>query len=214
MPPAARTAQRVIADLRHHKWNWRCPDDSSTPLKFRQARSAPHPGDARSTQSVATAPLPKVGCDAQLLRDDVAGRIDHAAVKIDKPRLPKDRAYALKTSLLEATLRELNVTCDVVLDYWTPRTGGSFFDVEYWLANDRRPTTLYVRAGSLPGDEAGGARRALTTTVLPQFAEWLDSILKLPDGSPLLAGQPPSFRAEMRDGAVVVFASGLRAKRS
>jgi hypothetical protein len=66
---------------------------------------------------------------------------------IEKPKLPQARAYVLKTSLLESALVGVNVTCDIILRYWTPQSGSSILEAEYWLSNENRPATLLFERG-------------------------------------------------------------------
>ena len=59
---------------------------------------------------------------------------------VRKPKLPKGRGYALKTSVLESALEGIN--CDVILNYWTPQAGHvSIVSAEWWLPNENRGTT-------------------------------------------------------------------------
>jgi hypothetical protein len=120
---------------------------------------------------------------------------------IEKPKLPKGRAYVLKTSLLESALAGVNLTCDISLYYWTPQSGSSILEAEYWLPNENRPATLFVRAGSLPLDDVGSAREKLETEVLPSFAEWLRSVLNLSYRSTALHAKP-RFYAAYEGGSV------------
>ena len=107
----------------------------------------------------------------------------------------------LKTSLLESALVDVNLTCDIILDYWTPQSGSSTLEAEYWLPNENRPATLFVRAGSLPLDDVGSAREKSETEVLPSFAEWLGSVLSLSYRSTALQAKP-RFYAVYEDGSV------------
>jgi hypothetical protein len=111
-------------------------------------------------------------------------------MKIKKPKLPKGLAYALKTSQIQAALSGVECDCEIVLQYWTPQSGASVLEAEYWVANSNRPTTLYLRAGSLPGAEVAAVRVELERTWLPAFAKWFSSVRALPEGSTQLTNSP------------------------
>jgi hypothetical protein len=114
------------------------------------------------------------------------------ALHISKPKLPTGRGYVLKTSLLQPALE--GVSCDVIVDYWTPQPGhASVLWAEWWLPNENRGTTLFVRAGSLPIEELNSARQQLQAVVLPRFKAWLDAVAGLPVLSPELAAGPKFF---------------------
>jgi hypothetical protein len=126
-----------------------------------------------------------------------------AMFHIEKPKLPKGLGYPLKTSLLQGALREVHVTCDVLLRYWTPQTGTSVFEAEYWLPNENRPATLFVRAGSLRQPDVNPARAQLETVVLPEFGTWFARVLNLPEGSTLLS-RNLRFDARYEAGVLLV----------
>ena len=121
-------------------------------------------------------------------------------IKIDKPRLPKSRAYVLLEKALDGVVE---TECDVLLRYWTPLSGSSILEGEYWLPNENRPATLFVRAGSLPVDDVEKARGLLTVAVLPEFARWFVSVLRLSDRSTELHAKP-RFDAVYGDGQIVI----------
>jgi hypothetical protein len=122
---------------------------------------------------------------------------------IEKSKLPKGRAYAMKTSLSEAAVVGMNAKCDIILHYWTPQSGSSLLEAEYWLPNENRPATLFVRAGSLVLADVSAARDKLNTEVLPSFARWLASVLGLSARSTVLHSKP-RFNAEYQAGSVEV----------
>ena len=130
-------------------------------------------------------------------------------ITVTKPKLPKGLSYPLKTSMIEAILTEIPVDCDVSLTYWTPQSGGSVLEAHYWLLNQRRPTTVYLRVGAVPSPQRRAVQELLVEHVLPAFAEWLRIIASLPDDSPTLYTEP-YFNAEYIDGRMRISRSPNR----
>lgn len=96
------------------------------------------------------------------------------------------------------------VGCDVILRYWTPRPGHvSVLSAEWWLPNENRGTTLFIRSGSLPVEELKPARVQLEEAVLPQIRAWVSAVINLPPSSPQLAARP-RFSATRDDGILQV----------
>lgn len=126
---------------------------------------------------------------------------------VHKPKLPRGKAYVLRTSLLEAVLPPDSVDCDMSLYYWTPQSGSSVLEAEFWLPNARRGATLFIRAGSLAAPEASAARAQLVDVVLPRFAAWARWLLELPAKAPRLQGKL-RFVATYHGGSVAVTADG------
>ena len=111
-------------------------------------------------------------------------------MEIERPRVPKGRAYVLKTSLLQALLQESGIAVAVHLVYWTPRVEGSVLEAEYWLPNlNVLYPRFYIKAGSLRAERRQEALAALQSTGLPALERWMQSVVRLPDRSPLLGGR-------------------------
>ena len=125
-------------------------------------------------------------------------------IEIEKPKLPKGLSYALKTSLLQATLEEAQIDCYVHLNYWRPQTGCSVLEAEYWLPNQNVPyPRVYIRAGVVPSSHHKAASDAIAKNILPAFTEWLLRILALPENSPVLHSKP-YFNAAYDNGEVAI----------
>ena len=123
---------------------------------------------------------------------------------ISKPKLPKGYAYILQSSQLNKLLSENHFSIHTDLIYWTPQVLGSIFEVHYWLPNENvQYTRLYIRAGALKSNDANMAKEAMINIVLPQFAIWLDKILKLPDNSPIL-NETPYFNAVFKENKIEI----------
>jgi len=98
----------------------------------------------------------------------------------------------------------LQAAGDAVGIDWTPTFGGSILEAEYRLPTEKVPyPRANVRVGSLPRQQRADAARALKTTVLPAFAQWLARVVALPDNSPILL-RGPEFKATYRGGLVDV----------
>jgi len=90
---------------------------------------------------------------------------------IERPRLPKQRAYVVKTSRLEAVSARAGLEAVAQLRYWTPQVDGSVLEAEYWLPNERVPhPRVSIRAGSLPKELQRDAFVMLEEIALPAFA--------------------------------------------
>ena len=109
-------------------------------------------------------------------------------IHVEKPKLSKARSYALKTSMLEAALRDARLGCNVQLVYWTPQRGNSILEAHYWLPNANVPhPRVYVRAGSVPREHRHDAAVALERVGLPRLITWLSRIVGLTVDAPVLA---------------------------
>src|SRR5262245_3361430 len=123
-------------------------------------------------------------------------------ITVKKPKLAKHRSYVLKTSMLEDTLAEVSIDCQVDLVYWNPQLGGSILQAFYWLPNERvNHVRVFVRAGTVPALERNLVLPQFRDRVLPGFAHWLSRLLKQPLDSPALLREP-KFEATW-DGATV-----------
>jgi hypothetical protein len=106
---------------------------------------------------------------------------------VDKPKIPRQYAYVLKTSQLEELLVNKSIDIYVDLHYWLPQIIGSVFEAHYWMSNDNVPyDRLYIRAGALNSEDVCMARQLMLKFVLPIFASETKKILALPDNSTAL----------------------------
>lgn len=123
---------------------------------------------------------------------------------IEKTRLPKGLAYALKASMLEAALERAGIDCHVEVRFWMPQEGGSVLEAHYWLPNEHVDhPRVHVRAGAVASTERAAAQAAVEEEILPAFIAWLTGVLALPAGSPLLHGEP-AFNAVFAGGQAAV----------
>src|SRR5262245_49387026 len=98
---------------------------------------------------------------------------------VQKPKLPRTLAYALKTSVLEKHLALIDLPEDFVVDlkYWTPQVCGGVFEVFYRVPNSRLAYPwVYIRAGSIPREEVAAVRERMEPDVLLPFAAWLSDL--------------------------------------
>ncbi|ATY31268.1 hypothetical protein [Sphingomonas psychrotolerans] len=95
-------------------------------------------------------------------------------MKSETAKRPKGQSYPLKSSKLEEVLASAGVSIDVYLI----RSPGPLFDAFFWPPNPNVPyERLYVRAGSVPIEQAADARREIEATALPKLAQWIARIL-------------------------------------
>jgi len=120
----------------------------------------------------------------------VLGRLlDTMIGSVSKPKPAKGLSYVLKPSQLAKALSDAGIDCHVDLVYWMPQTGGSILEAHYWLPNENVAyPRVYVRAGVVPSASRLPASEALLVSALPQFVNWLQGILALPEDSPALHG--------------------------
>ena len=125
-------------------------------------------------------------------------------MEIERPPVPKGRAYVLKTSSLQALLEQSGVEVAVHLVYRTPRVEGSVLEAEYWLPNPNVAyPRFYIRAGSLQAERRQEALGALQSIGLPALGRWMQSVVRLPDQSPLLGGRL-HFEAHYLDARLTI----------
>lgn len=97
-------------------------------------------------------------------------------------KLPKGQSYPLKPSVLEAALATAQVTVVTHLIL----SPGKLFDAHFWPANSNVPhERLYVRAGSVPSEQAKLARERIEAETLPALIEWIGNILIQDQQSPV-----------------------------
>lgn len=123
---------------------------------------------------------------------------------ISKPKIPKAYMFVLKTSQLEAFLKQDNESIHVDLIYWMPTSIGSIFEVHFWKPNENFDhNRLYIRAGALPKNNAAAVKPKLETEVFPRFLEWLNPHDNLPIHSPLL-NKEPYFNAKYTEKGLII----------
>lgn len=123
---------------------------------------------------------------------------------VSNPKPAKGLCYVLKVSQHAKALSDAGIDCHVDLVYWTPQSGGSILDGQYWLPNENVTyPRIYVRAGAVPSALRMSAMDALRVSALPQFVRWLQEIIALPDNSPALRGTL-YFNATYTDDGLIV----------
>ncbi|MEA1619166.1 hypothetical protein SOQ14_09565 [Erythrobacter sp. T5W1-R] len=96
-------------------------------------------------------------------------------------KLAKGQSYPLRPTVLEAALACANIQIDLHLI----RTPGDLFDAHFWPPNANIPyERLYVRAGSVPREQAAEARHGMETVVIPRLIAWLANIMAQDQKSP------------------------------
>ena len=105
------------------------------------------------------------------------------ALHIRKNKIPADFSYVLRTSALEAALRDGGIEIDTSLNYvkGTPHFTAYFWPPRPGIAYER----LYLQAGSVPSTHAHAAREHIESQVLPAFVTWVRGLLALPAESPI-----------------------------
>ncbi|GHT91136.1 hypothetical protein FACS1894185_6080 [Betaproteobacteria bacterium] len=113
---------------------------------------------------------------------------------IEKDKLPKGASFVLRSSTLELALISAHICLDTSLRHVSnPRV---FFEADFWPPNPRVPhERFYIVAGIVPSSLARDARSFLEATSLPQFVSWAQSILALPENSPIRRAKQ-YFRSE------------------
>ena len=103
-------------------------------------------------------------------------------MKSETAKLPKGQSYPLKPSILEAAL----VTARIDLDTYLIRSPGKLFDAHFWPPNANVPyERLYVRAGSVPTEQAAVEGDRIEREALPALIEWIGNILAQDPRSPI-----------------------------
>jgi hypothetical protein len=97
-------------------------------------------------------------------------------------KLPMGHSYPLKPTALEAAL----ANADISIDLHLIRSPGDLFDAHFWPPHANVPyERLYVRAGSVPKEQAAEARHKMETVVLPSLVKWIADILAQDRDSPV-----------------------------
>lgn len=103
-------------------------------------------------------------------------------MKSETAKLPKGQSYLLKPSALEAALA---VAC-IEIDTHLIRSPGDLFDAHFWPPNQNMTyERLYVRAGSVPYEQAADARLRVENEVLPALVRWIADIIASDTRSPV-----------------------------
>jgi hypothetical protein len=114
-----------------------------------------------------------------LLGDSRGGNF--SSMKSETAKLPKGQSYPLKPSRLAEALASAGVSIDVYLI----RRPGAIFDAHFWPVRSNVPyERLYVRAGSVPAEQAADAKQKIEATTLPALAKWIASLLMEDPKSP------------------------------
>lgn len=113
---------------------------------------------------------------------NVARSVQDKPMKSETARLPKGHSYPLRPSVLKAALE----SAGIVIDTHLVRSPGKLFDAHFWPANANVPyERLYIRAGSVLAEQAGGARDRVGGEVLPTLISWIGDILAQDYRSPV-----------------------------
>jgi hypothetical protein len=104
-----------------------------------------------------------------------------------RDKLPKDLAFPLKTSILEAALVKAGVVTDVSLSlrhgsFWStrPLISASFMPVGA-VANSKE--VFWITCRSVAASECSEARAYVDTIAIPAFAQWAATLEALPFNS-------------------------------
>ena len=105
-----------------------------------------------------------------------------APMKSETGKLPKWHSYPLKPTVLEEAL----TSAGIVIETHLIRNPGNLFDAHFWPASQNVPSErLYIRAGSVPIEEAANARHRLENHAVPTLVNWVCGILALDRESPV-----------------------------
>lgn len=97
-------------------------------------------------------------------------------MKSETGKLPKGHSYPLKPSFLKEAL----TSAGIVIETHLTRNPGNLFDAHFWPPNQNVPyERLYVRAGSVPIEEAANARHRVESYAVPILVKWVGDILAL-----------------------------------
>ncbi|WP_293697771.1 MULTISPECIES: hypothetical protein [unclassified Sphingopyxis] len=103
-------------------------------------------------------------------------------MKSETGKLPKGHSYPLKPSFLDEAL----TSAGIVIETHLTRNAGNLFDAHFWPANQNVPyERLYVRAGSVPIEEAANARHRVENHAVPMLVKWVGDILAMDQESPV-----------------------------
>ncbi|WP_368566318.1 hypothetical protein [Pseudoxanthomonas sp. UTMC 1351] len=102
---------------------------------------------------------------------------------IEKDKIPKGTSFILRSSALLEALTTAGISVETSLQHLNSKI---FFDAFFWPP---RPNVQHdrfcVRAGSVPASQARPAREFMESIVLPEFIQWAQGILALPQDSPV-----------------------------
>lgn len=103
-------------------------------------------------------------------------------MKSETGKLPKGQSYPLKPSFLEEAL----AGAGIIIETHLTRAPGNLFDAHFWPPNQNVPyERLYVRAGSVPIEDAANARRQIENHAVPTLIKWVGDILAQDRESPM-----------------------------
>lgn len=121
-------------------------------------------------------------------------------IKVHKAKIPTHLSFALKTSMLENALEEVDSTCPVELDYHEPELTGALFEARFCPpSGDYDTHYLHVLAGAVPGEARKEMGNLLKEKVLLEFMVWLEQLQKRPASAPAMQ-KTHVFQAIYRGG--------------
>ena len=103
-------------------------------------------------------------------------------MKSETRKLPKGHSYPLEPSFLEEALASAGIAIETHLI----RNPGNLFDAHFWPPNQNVPyERLYVRAGSVPIEDATNARSQVENHAVPTLVKRVGDILAQAPESPM-----------------------------
>jgi len=123
-------------------------------------------------------------------------------VSIHRNKIPKQYAFALKTSQLEDIMAGIDIP--VHLYYYSGSGSGAIFNVNYRFPNSYYDCVcLNIGAGVLPKEDVFQARKELSEVALPEFIAWVKNILSLPIDSTYF-NKTPYFCVTYHDKSLAI----------
>jgi hypothetical protein len=113
----------------------------------------------------------------------------------EKKPIPKNFGYTLRASMLIGALRGRGVMLN---GHLIQGQYGFLFHAEFWppnrsIAHER----LYIRVSAVPASHVRAARRFVESEVVPDFVEWVHSIVVLPSNAPVRREKQHFLRREV-----------------
>jgi hypothetical protein len=103
-------------------------------------------------------------------------------MKSETGKLPKGQSYVLKPSDLSSALEASGITIDTHL---VREPSKIFIDANFWPPQNLPYDRLYVRAGTVPKEQAERASLFVAQQGLPALINWISDIMSRDPGSPV-----------------------------
>jgi hypothetical protein len=97
-------------------------------------------------------------------------------------KLPRGQSYVLKPSALASALQAAGVTIDTQLVRAPSRI---CIDANFWPPRNLPYDRLYVTSGTVPREQAAGARLFVEQRALPDLVAWIADIMSRDPASPV-----------------------------